>query len=174
MLEVDGRAARNAIEAWADDAASYTEYGRVTVVVAPYVRMPDDVTALLEALAGLGAEIIYPSQGDGVWPKDAKDQVFKDTLFTALIGCFAAPETSATDIDLPTAGDVRFYKKTHSAPTHDIMVRVPDCGCNNWETSSAADKARKGIARLEGDRVDWKTMHHCASCTGGGMWKVRW
>ena len=54
------------------------------------------------------------------------------------------------------------------------MVRVQDCGCDNWQSAHAADKARKGIARLENDRIDWKTMQHCASCTGGGMWKVRW
>jgi hypothetical protein len=77
--------------------------------------------------------------------------------------------------DLPRqSGEIRFYKKVHSRPSHDVMVRVQDCGCNNWEGAYAADKARKGIAKLEEDRTDWKTMQHCASCTGGGMWRVRW
>lgn len=74
----------------------------------------------------------------------------------------------------PSAGDVRFYKKVHSARSHDVLVRTQDCGCNNWESSHAADKARKGIAKLESNRTDWKALQHCASCTGGGMWKVRW
>ncbi|MGH9840774.1 MAG: hypothetical protein ACREEM_18505 [Blastocatellia bacterium] len=74
----------------------------------------------------------------------------------------------------PTSGEVRFYKKEYSGPTHDVMVRVQDCGCNNWQSAHSADKARKGIAKLENDRSDWKMMQHCASCTGGGMWKVRW
>ena len=76
--------------------------------------------------------------------------------------------------DLPTPGETRFYKKVHARSTHDVMVRVADCGCNNWEGAHSADKARKGIAKLEGGRTDWKTMQHCASCTGGGMWRVRW
>ena len=83
-----------------------------------------------------------------------------------------APEAEVESAG-PVAGDVRFYKKIHSAPTHDIMKPVSDCGCDNWENAHAADKARKGIAKLEG-RNDWKQMQHCASCTGGGMWKVRW
>jgi chromosome segregation ATPase len=73
----------------------------------------------------------------------------------------------------PARDEVRFYKKVYARPTHDVMVRVQDCGCNNWETAHAADKARKGISKLE-NRNEWKTMQHCASCTGGGMWKVRW
>lgn len=85
-----------------------------------------------------------------------------------------ADEAGEAEVDrAPDEGDVRFYKKVHSRPSHDVMRRVGDCNCNNWEGSHAADKARKGIARLEG-RSDWKTMQHCASCTGGGMWKVRW
>lgn len=74
----------------------------------------------------------------------------------------------------PAAGDIRFYKKVHARPTHDVLIRVSDCGCNNWENSHAADKARKGVSKLENERTDWKTMQHCASCTGGGMWRVRW
>lgn len=74
----------------------------------------------------------------------------------------------------PNEGEIRFYKKRYPAPTHDVMIRVADCGCNAWEGSHAADKARKGVARLEGGRTDWKQMQHCASCTGGGMWRVKW
>ena len=74
----------------------------------------------------------------------------------------------------PKAGEIRFYKKRFSTQGHDIMRRVGDCGCNNWEGSHSADKARKGIAKLENNRDDWRTMQHCASCTGGGMWRVKW
>lgn len=73
----------------------------------------------------------------------------------------------------PCDGEVRFYKKHFSAPGHDIMNRVDDCGCNNWESANKADKARKGICRLE-CRNEFKSMHHCSSCGGGGMWKVKW
>jgi len=84
-------------------------------------------------------------------------------------------EPVADDLEQPPqAGETRFYKKVHSRPVYDVMVRVADCGCNNWQSSHAADKARKGIARVEDNRSDWKSMHHCASCTGGGMWRVRW
>jgi regulator of replication initiation timing len=75
--------------------------------------------------------------------------------------------------EAPKAGEVRFYKKVHSRPTHDVLVRVADCGCNRWESAHSADKARKGIAKLEG-RDNWQSMQHCAKCTGGGMWRVRW
>lgn len=74
----------------------------------------------------------------------------------------------------PSKGDVRFYKKHHSGPSHDVMLRVGDCGCNNWESAHAADKAKKGVAKLEGGRNDWSSLKHCASCTGGGMWRVKW
>jgi hypothetical protein len=74
----------------------------------------------------------------------------------------------------PTSGETRYYKKAHSRPTHDVMLRVPDCGCDNWQGAHAADKARKGIAKLENGRTDCKSLQHCASCTGGGMWRVRW
>lgn len=74
----------------------------------------------------------------------------------------------------PTPGAVRFYKKVYARPTHDVMVRVQDCGCNRWEGAHKADKAKKGISKLEYGRSDWKSIQHCAACTGGGMWKVRW
>ncbi|MCW5889578.1 MAG: hypothetical protein KIT14_03405 [bacterium] len=73
----------------------------------------------------------------------------------------------------PEPGEIRFYKKTYAKPGYDVVVPVGDCGHNKWEGAHAADKARKGIARLEGER-SWQTLQHCASCTGGGMWRVRW
>ena len=73
----------------------------------------------------------------------------------------------------PEPGDVRFYKKMHSKPAYDVLVPVHDCGHNSWQGAAKADKAKKGIERLE-SRNDWKNVQHCGSCTGGGMWKVRW
>ncbi len=75
--------------------------------------------------------------------------------------------------DAPQPGEIRFYKKQKSTPTHDVLVRVKDCGHNSWQNSAGADKAKKGIERLEG-RNDWSNVMHCGSCTGGGLWKVRW
>lgn len=79
------------------------------------------------------------------------------------------------EIGPPESGEVRFYKKTRSNnPRRDVMVHVHDCGHNSWQNAAKADKAKKGIAHLEGGRNDWKTVQHCGSCTGGGMWRVRW
>src|SRR5258706_583116 len=96
--------------------------------------------------------------------------------------CFVPPHSSSPDRatsaiaptvegegaedSAPQSGEVRFYKKAYSRPTHDVMVRVQDCGCSNWQGAHAAEKARKGIAKLERDRMDWKMLQHCASCTG--------
>jgi len=81
---------------------------------------------------------------------------------------------SDAEVAEPTPGEVRFYKKVHARPTHDVLVRVQDCGCNRWESGHKGDKAKKGISKLENERSDWKSIQHCAACTGGGMWKVRW
>jgi hypothetical protein len=97
------------------------------------------------------------------------------TDHTSAANAESGVDTTADELEQPPCeGEIRFYKKVHSRPTYDVMVRVADCGCNNWQGAHAADKARKGIARIEDNRSDWKSMQHCASCTGGGMWKVRW
>lgn len=73
----------------------------------------------------------------------------------------------------PVIGDVRFYKKMHSKSVYDVLVPVDDCGHTSWQGSAKADKAKKGLEKLVG-RNDWKSLQHCGTCTGGGMWKVRW
>lgn len=78
-----------------------------------------------------------------------------------------------TQTDEPLPGDVRFYKKTHSKGAYDVLVPVDDCGHTSWQASNKADKAKKGLERILG-RADWKNLQHCGTCTGGGMWKVRW
>ncbi|MGN6105515.1 MAG: hypothetical protein ACTHU0_10455 [Kofleriaceae bacterium] len=83
------------------------------------------------------------------------------------------PESDDTDRP-PEDGEVRFYKKRYDTPSHDVMILVADCGHNSWQGSAKADKARKGIARIEGGTREWKVMQHCGSCTGGGMWRVQW
>lgn len=82
------------------------------------------------------------------------------------------PEQDEAD-QPPTPGEIRFYKKHYDTGARDVMNRVADCGHNSWQNSAKADKARKGIAHLEGNR-EWKSMQHCGSCKGGGMWKVQW
>lgn len=81
---------------------------------------------------------------------------------------------SQADEEPPRPGEVRFYKKKFNTSSHDVMVRVGDCGCGNWQSANKAEKAKKGIAKLEGGCMDWDLVQHCGSCTGGGMWKVRW
>ncbi|OQX69584.1 MAG: hypothetical protein B6A08_04500 [Sorangiineae bacterium NIC37A_2] len=83
-----------------------------------------------------------------------------------------APEQD--DERLPQPGEVRFYKKRYSSPSHDVFLRVGDCGHNSWQSTEKADKAKKGLARIIGAEYEWKSLQHCGSCTGGGMWKVRW
>lgn len=81
------------------------------------------------------------------------------------------PEAGAPD--KPKPGEVRFYKKTHSKSNYDVLVPIPDCGHTSWQNSAKADKAKKGIIRLEGSD-DWSQVQHCGSCTGGGVWRVKW
>jgi hypothetical protein len=75
--------------------------------------------------------------------------------------------------DSPEPNEYRYYKKVSSGGKRDTMVRIQDCGCNNWRSAHKADKAENGIEKLEG-KSDWKTLHKCMSCTGGGVWRVRW
>lgn len=84
-----------------------------------------------------------------------------------------ADRIAEEEADTVQEGDIIFYKKTYSAPTHDIMVRRGDCGHNSWETANSAHKAWKGVARLE-KRDNWKSFLHCPKCSGGGVWKVTW
>lgn len=80
---------------------------------------------------------------------------------------------SITDSNDPKPGDVRYYKKTHSKSAYDVLVEVDDCGHTSWQGSTKADKAKKGLERLT-HKNSWKSLQHCGTCTGGGMWKVRW
>jgi thioesterase domain-containing protein len=56
------------------------------------------------------------------------------------------PENDAA----PKTGEVRYYKKTHSKPSYDVLVRISDCSHNSWQATNKADKAKKGIERVEG------------------------
>ncbi|WP_157596457.1 hypothetical protein [Plesiocystis pacifica] len=73
----------------------------------------------------------------------------------------------------PTKGEIRYYKKIGSSRKMDKMVETSACGHSAWQSAHKADKAKKGIERYVGRR-DWKSVQHCGSCTGGGMWKVQW
>ena len=74
----------------------------------------------------------------------------------------------------PAPGEVRFYKKHHSSATRDVMLSVADCGHSAWQSATKADKAKKGIEHFEGGKRYWKSIQHCGTCTGGGMWRVQW
>jgi hypothetical protein len=96
--------------------------------------------------------------------------------FRAYAGPAIAPEgtgDAAAAEPVLQPGDITFYKKVDATERYDKMVRRGDCGHNHWQGAFKADKAEKGIERLEG-RSDWKSIQHCASCTGGGVWRVRW
>lgn len=73
----------------------------------------------------------------------------------------------------PVSDETKYYKKIRSKGAYDVLVEVKGCDHTAWQNSASADKARKGLERLTG-RNDWKSLLHCGTCTGGGMWKVRW
>lgn len=82
-------------------------------------------------------------------------------------------ELSDTTTTEPVSGETRYYKKIHSKGVYDVLVEVKGCDHTAWQNSATADKARKGLERLTG-RDNWRSLLHCGTCTGGGMWKVRW
>jgi hypothetical protein len=125
---------------------------RVEQLAADVARLENDRQALLGHLRAAKAKATHGMAPEDIAP-DAEDED-------------DAPKA-------PEPGEIRFYKKTHSKPGYDVVVPAGDCGHTAWQGAHAADKARKGIARLE-QREDWKSLQHCASCTGGGMWRVRW
>jgi len=83
-------------------------------------------------------------------------------------------ESSGVDEEEPTPspGEIRYYKKTHSTPSHDVLIEVSPCGHTKWQSANKADKAKKGLSRLL-DGETWKVLQHCGVCTGGGMWRVQ-
>lgn len=85
-------------------------------------------------------------------------------------------ESEAEDLSeciTPIEDEIRYYKKTRNTPSHDVLVRIKDCGHNAWQGANNADKAKKGIEKLEKTSA-WKNFYHCSKCTGGGVWKVVW
>jgi hypothetical protein len=72
----------------------------------------------------------------------------------------------------PAEGEIRFYKKLRSTPNYDVVAPRDDCGHNRWQSGHGGEKAKKGIERYEQQELD--TLWHCGTCTGGGVWKVRW
>lgn len=75
--------------------------------------------------------------------------------------------------DSPAPGEVRYYKKVRNTPSHDVMVLIKNCGHSSWQSAAKADKAKKGVEKLEG-RANWEGFYHCGKCSGGGVWKVIW
>ena len=96
-----------------------------------------------------------------------------ETEIEALSSETEGPSEASAESSPIEAGQTIFYKKVDAAPHHDIMVRRGDCGHNSWKGAHAADKAWKGVERLEG-RNDWTSFLHCSRCKGGGVWKVSW
>jgi hypothetical protein len=88
----------------------------------------------------------------------------------------APVSTLADDGDLsePVSAEVRFYKKVARAGNHDVMIRWKNCNHNKWQPGHSGDQGKKGIAKIENGRTDWRTVEHCGTCTGGGVWKVQW
>ncbi len=99
--------------------------------------------------------------------KDANENPVADGIDTG------EEDSDDDEIPRPQSGDTWFLKKTHTKDTYDVLVKINDCHHTSWQNSSKADKAKKGIERLVGHR-NWKHVHHCGTCTGGGVWRVKW
>ena len=69
----------------------------------------------------------------------------------------------------PPAVDAWNWTVALSTPWRAIGARAEQLAGGH-----AGDKAKMGIAKLENSRNDWSKIHHCDSCTGGGMWRVTW
>lgn len=83
----------------------------------------------------------------------------------------AAAASNDDEDQPPRKGETRFYKKIANAGKADKMAQTNDCGHATWQSSHGAHKARKGLIRLLKNQ-EWKSLHHCGTCTGGGVWKV--
>ncbi len=117
----------------------------------------------------LAAQVVdIGSERDALQKRAAKAE---GRLQAVDVGGEIAPDAADSS---PVRGEVRYYKKHFSHGGHDSMLPWHDCGCDKWESATKADKAKKGIAKAEGGRTDWRLLQHCASCTGGGVWKVKW
>ena len=126
----------------------------------------EHATARLDELAAQVVDI--GSERDALQKRAAKAE---GRLQAVDVGGEIAPDAADSS---PVRGEVRYYKKHFSHGGHDSMLPWHDCGCDKWESATKADKAKKGIAKAEGGRTDWRLLQHCASCTGGGVWKVKW
>lgn len=73
----------------------------------------------------------------------------------------------------PEPGEIRFYKKVRNTPSHDLLTHVADCKHTSWQPAHKAEKAKKGVEKLEGVN-SWDVIHHCGTCKGGGVWRVKW
>jgi hypothetical protein len=150
-------------------AASVEEWERIAELYADEnIQLRTEVHSLEEKVAELSeslrvadsdrAALKYQLRTLGQETQDAADEIEPDV-----------PDEAKR----PVSGEVRFYKKKHSTPHRDVLVHVADCGHDRWKSAAKADKAKKGIAWLEGTDA-WSTVQHCPTCTGGGMWRVKW
>ncbi len=174
--EIRGNASQRAIIELKERATSLQDYAELADL---YMKDNDQLRATNADLANLVDELQI---------RVAKLEVDREALLShlrAAKGLAAQLKSGANEIppdagaendeDLePVQGDVRFYKKRFSTPDHDVMIRVNDCDHDSWQSAHSADKAKKGITKIEKGRTDWQTVQHCAACTGGGMWRVKW
>lgn len=68
---------------------------------------------------------------------------------------------------------VRFFKKVCGTGHGDKFIEIRDCGHNRWQSGRTGHLARHGFMRMFGGQT-WRSMQHCAACSGGGVWKLRW
>ncbi len=106
------------------------------------------------------------------WKLASANYAQRDTLAANDAGSSNDNETSPVSI-APAPGETRYYKKIGSGGGVDTMVVTKACNHNNWKPAFKAEKAEKGVQKLEGKK-DWKSFAHCNECTGGGRWKVTW
>lgn len=180
--DIRGAAARSEYAALQAKASALDDLKAKASSLAEFKAIADsyasDNDALRQELSSRNSEIEQLREGLRELESDKQALTFQLGRARATKDAAAAVEPDAPEPDEadqpPTPGETRYYKKTHSAPRHDILVPVGDCGHNTWQGANKAEKAAKGLERLLGQHSNWKNLHHCGSCTGGGMWRVRW
>lgn len=118
--------------------------------------------------------------GDVIWI-DLSELGFNDAVVEACLNLDAACEeilqrgirdSEIEAADPPESGEVRYYKKIGGSAVGDKLVRLGEpCGHDNWRSVQGAERARKGILRLEDARI--RALWRCNECCGGSVWRVR-
>jgi hypothetical protein len=98
-LEFDGLHGEQALEAFADLAPCYE---LVTVLLLPYCHLPERVQRAAQTLRELGANILEPQSGEGLWPSyEARGAEFDQALVNAICVTLGGRREAAASVQAP-------------------------------------------------------------------------